>query len=531
MKADKPKVWALLAKSMEIEGAHHLEDAALLVKARAATTDRDRLKWIDGAFIHTVMMLRKFGKEEQAKPFMKDAETAVLALRRATAAGTHYEMEKVGDAMEALGMKDEAARQKKLVAVARVSQNRSIGGLSASRTDPWQLAEDIRNGKSPTAVSTAVRSIKQFIAGMASSPSTSSYEFDSWGRVAKSKASDELWKQLTTSEPTTPRAKLERGLLADLFGKSEIAIPIYEDAVKNKPRDAFLRWQLAMALISKDVGDIRKPLEHLLAVPLRDLGGVAENSLGYRDDKPVPQTLALATLVLDFIERVKSKATGDDLSWIKSVADLLISSMGSSDSNDRLPNLLELKPRQSEGTQEQSDRRVKLFERFCVLVADQPVIAEHVLPAMFAIANLQGKDTKEIVQQAKQTLSALSLSNQGVRRFFYVPGQVQKSYRGRYYGERAWTPQVPVMLLHSAKLDGSLATFEKEVLPLIRGAYDADTANDIALQLKLYTCEESEFGKLAKEYESRARRSQGGSVLQAHRDLSDCPDKGDSRPI
>lgn len=518
MDSSKPVLWPLLAMANE---AATFDDpaggAAWLVKARTATTQRELLNAIDAALVHAVSNLMKDGKTEVAKPFLQAAQISALALRRVMAAGSTYEIEKLAGAMESLQMKDEADRQRKLVASSRSAQRSVFSRSSMPSTDPYQISNDLRNGKGATAIPQAVRALRTLAASVAGGGSyNSSYEMRRWSSVTREHpaAAEDMWKELGKGEATSMKQKLERAVLADVLGHPEVAIAIYSEAVKTKPRDAFLRLRLAMLLVGTEEG-IKPALEHLLAVPPADLGNEARSlNMIDADSIDLEARFNLVRVLTSYLQQVKSKAPPGELEWCGRGLDLLMTSNWGS--GPRLPNMLEEASPEEGAARDLIARREKLFEEFCAVAVQTPDIAHHVLPAQFALARHRQKDTGAIVKRAKQALVDLA----GIRKGGYsIDGDWLESYNGSWSGRRIWVPMVPEILLFDAHEKNQEKQFRDEIVPLIRQAYGVGAGNQFELRAKLWFCPESEFLATAKDMESARRRNSGGSNFSAAKDV------------
>jgi tetratricopeptide (TPR) repeat protein len=507
----KPVLWPLLAKALEVTPSEPAVGAGWLQRARSATTDRDKLAFINAAFVHAVSALMSDGKADAAKPFLKDAQLAVLALRRTTATGSSYEMEQVLKAMESLGMKDEADRQKKLMAAAKATQSsRLSSSVSASSVSPYQIERDIRDGKSATAIPLVVRALRSASAAAASV--TSGYssalnELNQWRNLVRQqpKAAEEIWKQLSSTEATTLKTKLERALLADVLGHSEIAIPIYEEAIKTKPREPTYRLRLA-AMLARQSDDPKAAVDHLLAIDPSDLNDVAryDSNLFGNSERNAKTSIRIVRAITRYLEQVKAKVRPGDLEWCEHIVDTIIS--GSFASSPYFPSLLDVDQKVEDDARGLYDERRQVFDEYCKVAVDLPELGHHLLPAVFALAHAAKQDTTAIVKQARAALAALAAYRNGSTSYGFG-GSWEESYNGSSSSSRIWTPQLPEMLLFAAHEQNQEKEFRDQIVPLIRLAYGTDSGTEFELRAKLWFCNEADFLTAVKDMQTMHMRS------------------------
>lgn len=513
MQADKPVLWPLLVKAFEASSLDHLAAAKWLQKARKATTNRDQLTAINSAFVEAVIGLNTSDKAA-AEPFLKDAQAALLLLRRATATSSYLEIERVLKAMESLDMKDEVERQRKLLATVKSSQlSRLRSTVSNTPTSsPYQLQDDLRKGKSATAMPLAVRSLRQAATTDAATDSaslSSSYELNQWSNFAftQPKLAEELWKQLAKTPAITVKALHERALLADLFGQFDEAQSLYERVLKTRPRDAALHMRLAL-LLARTKDDTKAAVEHLLAVPPAQLDAVAGNLMrSIESSSNMRARVNVVRMANAYMTQMKGKVDAGDMLWCQRAVDLIVSAVYGD--QHRLPSLLDKEQQVNELSRHLHDERRKVFDEHCTVAMNYPTIAQHVLPAMFAMALREKKDTAPVIKQARETLEGLAGTMKGSSAYFSSDSTVE-SYNGSY-SNLIWAPRLPEMLLHDAHERRQEKEFREKVVPLIRLAYGTDAGIEYELRAKLWFCEESEFLEVVKALQSRSSRSSSSS--------------------
>lgn len=507
--ADKPVLWPLLVKAFEASDLDHLTAAQWLHKARKATTDRNQLTFINSAFVEAVIGLTTSDRGAVA-PFLKDAQEALLLLRRATATSSYLEIERVLKAMEALDMKDEVERQRKLYATVKASQlSRFRTTLNTSPTsNPYQIQEELRKGKTVTALPQAVRSLRQSAAADVitdSSSLSSSYELSQWSNFATTqpKVADEIWKQVSTPPPTTMKATHEHALLADVLGKSEEAVSLYEKVIKVKPREPALRFRMAM-LLARTKQDTNAAVEHLTSVEAAQLDSVAGNLMSRIDNSASAEDrIQIVRMVNAYLSKVKGKVDAGDLVWCQRAADLLISGIWRNGMS--LPSMLDKNQQVSDALRAIYDERRRVFDEHCQVSMSFPTISQHLLPAMFALAVAEKKDTAPVLKQARATLAEMASVLKGSGAYYSSDATVE-TYNGSY-SERLWAPRLPEMLLHDAHERGQEKEFREQIVPLIRLAYGTAAGVEYELRSKLWFCAESEFVDVVTELQKHSARS------------------------
>ncbi|MBL9142142.1 MAG: tetratricopeptide repeat protein [Verrucomicrobiaceae bacterium] len=511
--SDKPVLWPLLVKAFEASDLDHLAAAQWLQKARKATTDRDQLTFINSAFVKAVVGLATSDRGAVA-PFREDAQAALLLLRRATATSSYLDVERVLKAMEALDMKDEVEKQRQLLATVKSAQmsrfRSSVNTQPAS--SPYQIQEDLRKGKTATALPLAVRAVRQSAAADAmtdSSSLSSSYELNQWSNFAASqpKLADEIWKQVSTPPPSTLKAMHEQALMADVLGKSEEATSLYEKVIKVKPREAALRFRMAM-LLARTKKDPKAAVEHLTAVEAAQLDSVAGNLMRRIDSSASAEDrIQIVRMVNAYLTHVKGKVDAGDLLWCQRAADLVISAVWRDGSS--LPSMLDKNPQVSDSVRALYDERRRVFDEHCQVATSFPTIAQHLLPAMFALAVEEKKDTAPVLKQARATLTEMASLLKGSGAYYGDDATVE-SYNGSY-NVRLWAPRLPEMLLHDARERGREKEFRDQIVPLIRQAYGTDAGIEYELRSKLWFCPESEFVEVVKELQKHSSGSRSST--------------------
>lgn len=509
--SSKPVLWPLLAMAQDLATEDPVKAASWLVKARQAGPRKEMVSIIDAALVSSVSGLMKEGKAEAAEPFRKEAVSAALGLRRAMATGYTYEIEQLAGIMDSLGMKEEAERQRKAIAATR-AQRTAVSRTSGPTSDPYQISNDLRNGKQATAIPQAVRALRTLAGTLATGSSSyaASYEIRRWTTITNDHpaAAEEIWKQLSSGEATTLKQKMERAVLADVLGHPEIAIEIYRESIKTRPRDVLTRLRLAILLCTTEEG-MKEALEHLLVPSPADLGNEARSqNLTDSGSMSVVQRLNFVSVVIDYLRQVKPRAKSGDLEWSGRMLDLLMT--GSWNNGPRMPSMLEEAPEANGAIEPLLARREKMFVEFCKVAVEIPEIAHHILPAQFALALRRKEPTEAIIKNVRQALAGLaSVRNGGMS--FSMSQDWTEGYSGSYSGRRIWVPMLPEILLYQASQQRQEKQFKDEIVPLIRQAYGPDAGNEYELRAKMWFCPEAEFAAVAKEALNYRQRSMGGS--------------------
>jgi hypothetical protein len=231
------------------------------------------------------------------------------------------------------------------------------------------------------------------------------------------------------------------------------------------------------------------------------VNSIAQSDYSRFDSERDPRdNMRYGRLVVSYLQQVKAKAKPEDLLWCSSAADMLIS--GQWIGSTSIPSLLDEDAEKHESTKE----RAKALEEFYQATVDQPRIALHVLPAVFAMAVRDKADAAPLIKQARATLTAVAANRDGGMSYSNNESW-EEIYNGSSSSRRIWTPQVPEMLLYDAHQRKAEKEFHDEIVPLIRLAYGVDAGTEFDQRARLWFCPEGEFLEAAKAVKARAVRS------------------------
>ncbi len=510
MKVEKPRSWVLMLSAHVFAEDEPAFAARALAKARGLVTRSDIATKIECALLKLYRDLRE-SKSAEAADLAKDAQAAALNLRRVAALGQSYSQQQLAEMMDAIGMEDEARRMRKMATSVKASRSFVSSMAVTQQVDPYQLQQEIRTGKQASAIPKAVRALQQTAAQLATSGGSQQfgYEVQRWAYLVNEvpAAAAEMWKSLTKTEPSTLKQQLERAVLAEIFGKSGVAVQHYEEALKSRPRDNFIRARLALQLM-RDVETQDRALDLLRQMSPADLSsGAALSSLFDLDrGQTLGVRLTVAQTIIRYVREAKSKARPGDLEWCSRVTDLLVS--GSYGAGGSVPSLFEKKPGDGAAQNELIVRRRKLFDEWCLVAVDVPELAYHLVPAMVGVAEAEERDGKPFIDDARRALAMLAALRNGTHSWS-VGNNWEESFNGSFGSPRRLVKALPLLLFDDARSRKTLDAFVNDSVPMIRLAYGGEVARDFSLRAKLWTCSADEFESAVKELQSLQR--QGGN--------------------
>jgi hypothetical protein len=514
--AERPRSWVLMLIS-HLHGRDQPELALRsLVRLRSVTSQPAKLQSIDSAILGTFQATGKSTSELPAD-ILTICRGSALALRRTAATASRSDIDTLVTLLEKLELAPEAERLRKL---SPKTSSRVSSTITRSSADPSKLGNDLDNEMTRAgAIQRTAAALRSAVNSLADpNNSNRSYERKSWHYPLSrnADATKQIWEQLTQNIPTTYKERLHRATLADIFGKSDVAIPLFEECLKVQPKDGDLLFRLAMLHAKQPKGQ-DKALDYLLRAKPSELSSIGRYWSRDISDMKVRDRFAYAQLFTAFVSKVTSKAPSEELGWVRATTDVLLS-CSEPNNGATMPSLLQIDLPKDRKPAPEELQRLQLWEAWTTQAVKVPSLALHTLPAMIALAKHQGRSITPLMEQAELALAGLAAERGGS--YNYITSNWVVTYSGSYTSPMLPTYHVLGLLLDQALETKTYPTFTKDTLPLVRLAYGDQMGTLLERTGGLYTCPPEKFKEAAKAYESMQRAENGNrynplAVLQA----------------
>lgn len=496
----------MCAAALASEQGDPVQAAAHLARARSMGGDLRERSAIDAALAHAAMQAIEAGQSEKIAPHLEASRAAALHLRYLMGGGGN--LDSLADALAKLGLADEAARIKRFIAASQSSGSR-MGSSSFRNPDPEDMKKLLNKGQRDQAIALAVRALRAGADQALNPQGGSFYGLDSWlDRIKDARLEEQVWEAAKAPSSAGFRPLVQHALVAEMLGHFKEARAALEECVKQRPREAVLRFRLAGAML-RDGAEPKAALEQLLQADKRDAGRAAETWAEHLDDSEDIQYRNLATetmaLYLDhWAERAADTPQGWWATrWENQALEAVYLDEG------RAPHLLWRKDYEQQQIARDDKKpdpallkaRATAYERFARAGMRHPLFAPFLFPAYSAHVLKSGGDLAAAEKLARDAVQRFGEEARRRRESFQWAALFGSAGYSSPQPEEAPRLSAPDFLLLRAFQAGKPASVQKELAPLVEKALGPDAARCLVARARLYFDPEEKFREAFEEWQ------------------------------